>query len=279
MKAARMMFWFICLFPSLISQSDFLSLSLPQLSNQPFYHFPISTSDPTLSAQNSIWILVFCPHLLQAVLSFSVDLASFNYLHEYVETFEGLSNVKQLSIIPAFTWSSGTINTPSWSGYKNGQGNLIGSNLETQTVHTFLRVTKNLSALEIFGRSRSSHLRGKPAVAQIDPDCVGGVSESYRSIKHLRLIGLDFRGQTPARVFSPFKNLKILSIDFPRLKDLVLFQADSSESVKVLHLPYYVVGPSGVPTSQYLEEDDMISTVLNKESPLIFNKSVCLRLP
>jgi len=53
-----------------------------------------------MSAHNTIWILVLCPHLQKAAVSFNLDRNSFNYLVEYSEVFKNGSNVKQLALFP-----------------------------------------------------------------------------------------------------------------------------------------------------------------------------------
>lgn len=58
--------------------------------------------DDSMNAQSVIWILVFCVHLRQASLSFTLTLEGYNFLLEYSETFKGLSKVEQLALASCF---------------------------------------------------------------------------------------------------------------------------------------------------------------------------------
>jgi len=69
--------------------------SLHSPSNWPAI-FPLASN-----LSRTIWIAtVFCPHSIQALLTFILDYVSFAYLLEYSESFKGLSNVKQLALRP-----------------------------------------------------------------------------------------------------------------------------------------------------------------------------------
>lgn len=54
------------------------------------------------TAKIMICILVFCESRLQASLSFTLDLTSFNFLVDHSQTFKGLSKVKQPAIRSVF---------------------------------------------------------------------------------------------------------------------------------------------------------------------------------
>lgn len=51
-----------------------------------------------LAANRAIWILCFCPHLRQAILRLSISTKSAGFLEEFHQTFNGLSNVKDLPL-------------------------------------------------------------------------------------------------------------------------------------------------------------------------------------
>lgn len=220
-----------------------------------------------LIAQNMVWILAFCPNLRQAVLFFGIDLASFDYLQEYSDHFGGLSNVEQLVIAPIFIWNDGIVKRPRWRGHGRRPYHLVGDNLETHAIHNFLKVTKNLSSCEIYSGCHSQ-LYGKKVTTRIYSDCIQGLFKSYHSLKHLRLMLLNF-DQDAITHFSVFKNLKILSLDMMQLKRMEVQICEPSKSVKILHLPYYWWAERGgdpdSPQGTEWYEDRYLSNVIDKE--------------
>lgn len=69
-----------------------------------------------LNAQSVIWILLYCPHLLEAYVTFGLNLKSSNFLVEYSGTFEGLSGVKKLASRPILVWDVGDFEEGKWLG-------------------------------------------------------------------------------------------------------------------------------------------------------------------
>lgn len=69
-----------------------------------------------ISCQNVIWVLSFCTSLQEAALSFSINLESFNYLTEFLDTFRGLSKIRKLAIEPVFLYDSFVSNEGVWKG-------------------------------------------------------------------------------------------------------------------------------------------------------------------
>jgi len=215
----------------------FLTHSLKRL-------FLRGSQDPgrMMKAQNMIWILVFCVHLRQASLSFTLRLDGYTFLLKYWETFKGLSRVKQLALGPRLHWDETPINNRGWLGRKWSK-ELVGGNVETTAVHHFLQFTNSLDSLEI-AMGAAITISGDDSIAKMSVDCLSSLSNSYSSIKHLRLTNLR-ASQSSKMDLSIFTNLKTLSLDFLMLYGLKTGKPRSSlSSVKILHLPYYAFDDS-----------------------------------
>jgi len=63
-----------------------------------------------MKVQNMIWILVYCPHLRQASLCFTLTLDGYNFLLENSDTFNGLSQIRQLALRAMLIWDDGSVN-------------------------------------------------------------------------------------------------------------------------------------------------------------------------
>ena len=87
--------------------------------------------------------IVFCSNLTQASLGFNLDYSAFNYLSEYLETFKGLSEVKQLALEPKIIWDDGSINSRGWKRWRVEESILVGGKLETAAFYHFLQVTNS----------------------------------------------------------------------------------------------------------------------------------------
>lgn len=192
----------------------------------------------------------------QIVLAFQIDLPSFKYLEEYVTTFRGRSNIRQVALYPHFVWHQvSQTGRGSWSGFKGPQ-NLVGNNFETHSIFNLLQVTNNhLKSLEIIGKA-FFQVGSHNAFSRIYPDCLEGLLESRHSIKHLRLV-LD-RDEFSNFKYSIFKNLKIVAFDVAELHRLKLHPSLGSDSVEVLHLICYLPGEA-------CEEESNISEIIEKE--------------
>ena len=122
------------------------------------------------SAQNMVWLLVSCSHLLEASLCFTANSDSFNYLNTYSNTFQGRSKVRKLAIRLYIVWDGIKNGVGRWNGVHGNEGSWMwvlvayetrsapaplaeslfllfssrGGNLETETAYRFLLVTNQL---------------------------------------------------------------------------------------------------------------------------------------
>jgi len=97
-----------------------------------------------------------------------------------------------------------------WIGRKWSK-QLVGGNLETTAVYHFLQVTNSLDSLEI-ALGSAEIVSGVESDADVTTECLSGLSSSYSSIKHLRLIDL-LPSQTSKPDLSILTNLETLSLD------------------------------------------------------------------
>lgn len=104
--------------------------------------------DHSLSANNAIWLLSFCPQLDQCSLAILVSHKDYKFVSELSNSFEGLSNVKHLALQFCFIFDSSKRNT--WWGLPEEQNQgYLGNSKKTETLYRFLKVTKKLLSLEL----------------------------------------------------------------------------------------------------------------------------------
>jgi len=216
--------------------------------------------DISMKEQNVIWILVFCVHLRQAALSFTITLEGYNFLLEYSEIFKGLSKVKQLALSPFLIRDDSSIDRRVWIGRKWSKY-LGGGNLETTAVYQFLQVTDSLDSIEIAFRGAITVSRVM-SDADVTTECLSSLFNSYSSIKHLRLIDLN-PTQSIKTDLSIFTNLKILSLNCFVLEGMKTGALGSSlSSAEILHLPFYRFVES-TPRTDDFEDEGLLYKVLS----------------
>lgn len=209
-----------------------------------------------MTAQKMGWVLVFCPHLLQASLAFTIDRSAYDCLLEYSETFKGLSRVKRLAIVLILVWVYGTVYDHGWEGRRP----MADSNLETTAVSHFLRV---INSLEVNGGHAVITSR-KDSNSVVYADWPSSLTRSQSSLKHLRFITVHpFTSKRSKLDLSDFKALKIISPDglfLERLKEGKL--GSSLLSVETLHVPYQLFVESS-PRDSDVQGDITLSTLLS----------------
>jgi len=135
-------------------------------------------------------------------------------------------------------------------------------------MYNFLQVTNQLEPLEIGGRCAIT--AGSKSVASITfTTCLSSLVTSYSSLRHLRLISIEFNERHRFNL-SNFKNLKIICLDRLLLEKLTENEfGPFPSSLEMPHLPYYdFANPDSVTNSDFDEELDM-SDLLN--SPISLN--------
>lgn len=230
----------------------------------------ISTSDhprAMIPAQNAICILVFCLQLRQASLGFTIDLHSFNYLVEYVDTFRGLSKVTQLAITTTFVWDGFAGGVGKWKGSHKKEKRLWKVNSETETVFNFLTVTNELRSLEI-SASDSYFTSGQkvPGIG-IATECLLALTKSQESIKHLRLHQICSPLAKKKEVFrlSVLENLKILCLEDSMIDQITNgYEGTVSTSVEILHLLHYQFIESQVQAATHFTEEFRLLLLIKK---------------
>ena len=119
----------------------------------------------------------------------------------------------------------------------------MGGNLETTAVYHFLQVTNSLDSLEI-ALGSAEIVSGVESDADVTTECLSGLSSSYSSIKHLRLIDL-LPSQTSKPDLSILTNLETLSLDRLMLEVMKTAKLGPSlSSVEILHLSFYMFDES-----------------------------------
>lgn len=241
---------------------NFLTSSLKRLRICPFIDLQSG-----MTAQNMIWILVFSPHLSQASLCFTIDRSSFLFLQDHVNTFRGLSHLKQLAIRPAIVWDYVSSEDAGWNQVPNGRKEELqgtGRDLETLAYSTFLQVTNNLDSLEIVGGSAYTR-SGANVESKVGLEVISSLFNSFSSIKHLRLIAVWNKKEHAKMDLSVFKALKTLGLDSSSILWFEMGVVDEIPStIEVLQLLFYVYrsseprGPNG-----YMKEESRISVLLN----------------
>lgn len=226
-----------------------------------------------MSASNVVWILVFSPHLREATFGFTLDvLQDFSFLSEYYTVFEGLSQVKKLSICPMFVFDEERPDT-WWGRPEEDQRIWMAGNKKNEALWKLLRVTKDLSCFE-FSQKEERSKRRKGDYTNLSTQCLmGGLESSSSSLRHLRILG-DL-GVSPRSIptdYSIFESLRIFSFELTLLYELSdpnhqkVGTAKLPSSLQILHLCYYSYGS----VSDSFEEDFILAEVLkerNKKLP------------
>lgn len=181
--------------------------------------------------------MVFCRGLREVCFGCIVDVKDLRYLVDHREIFSGLSNVKKLSLAVEFKLSKGA--RSRWNSATGKQW--VGGNLKTTLASYLLEVTKNLDSLEL---SYWSEPPTPEDFTSVNSSCIVALGQSFKSLRHLRLIGIDVDTTDLDSVkttdLSLFENLKMLSVDYLMSTALVNFpMIQLPLGIEILSFPYY----------------------------------------
>lgn len=205
----------------------------------------------SLNASNVVWLSLFCPHLRQLAVGFSIDLQDFHYLSDYAETFDGLSRVKEVAFQVFFKY---TPDPKTWWGTpREANRGWKGDNKKTQAVYNILRAYRSLNSFEIFSSFQS---RNPGDSSSIHSSCLLGLHNSFQSLQVLRLFGVGSDIQKPdSWDYSMFHNLKELSTEGNSIIPFHQFvQIKIPESLEIITLAYYSLFFKGIGDHKVGEE-------------------------
>lgn len=253
---------------------------LPFLANtlKTLYMIAGDRSDEALplSARNGVWLLLFLPHLREAALGISISYREdCKYLRDHSSVWEGLSNVKELSL--DFRYDYDENDSKTWWSLPRDLSQTVIGNRKTEAVMQILSITKELVSLEIFNEERVPNPGDE---SRTRTDCLTVLGKSFETLKNLRIFGLlyDPVTDTPANL-SNFKILKSMTVE---LNGLYLLAQTPKEflpsSLEVLTLHSHVIIPKHVPVDQFHEEIFLGDAIFIKRRHL-FPKLKEIRVP
>lgn len=246
-------------------QHQFLINSLKKLyvlrSNAP------SHNRYDLSAINSIWLLLFLPHLKEAALGVSITTEDLKLLSELNEAFTGLSNVEKLALDLRFDWVEEDRRT--WWGVAGESSQILsGENKKTEVVHRMLSVLnpRVFQCLELFNNLGDvSQRRGDET--HLTSSCFLRLDKSFRLVKHLRLIGFGCgRNSSPSNCFLCLESLRILSLDYYALFTFVHFKRQLllPTNIEIICLPFY--SPRKIEENTTSHEEKLLADFLESNA-------------
>lgn len=207
------------------------------------------------SGKKAVWILQNCQSLQTAVFNFALSDVDADYLKSNKKSFKGLSKVKHLALGIAFIAETPT--RFAWSSPKV-KGAL---NKKSQAVHDLLLVTNQLLSLELFAEHDLSSRE------LVNPDVIGGLSSSFSTLKHLRLMHV--APDQDAKIitcFAPFTSLNILGFHWDTLACCAQAKKCTfPKSLETIQLVYYV--QDGSPVDPYAFQEELILAMLLTENP------------
>lgn len=213
-----------------------------------------------LRAKKAIWLLLFCPHLKQASLSFEIYSDDVDFLEEYGEVFRSKSRVKDLAINVEFCvgklWEHESLENFKRRGK-------TGPNVKTESLTNFLKVTFELESFEFWSRTNLESESGEPPASC---DCLFSLSSSFSTLKYARILELSFqnpRGPDEGYfLYSNFKSLKRLSVNGETFR-IISYESKPilPDSLEVLEIPFYDFSRFAE-TGQVIREDGRLSVML-----------------
>lgn len=209
-----------------------------------------------LSVKSVAWLLVFCPHLRQAALSFTIHVSDFQFLQEYRDSIKKVSKVKDLAL--RFVFIHQREDKKTWWGLASefNQG-WIGGNKKTEIVHRMLEITNELDSLEVSFQFDDSNPGDRSLPFS---SCLAGACSSFDSLRHLRLFELKAATSNPATIdFSSFKNLRVLSSNFAYMDKVDMSLLLLPPKLEIVSLDFYTFD-EGMPFSvRFLEERALLN--------------------
>lgn len=215
-----------------------------------------------LTGSNVAFLLIFCPHLEEASLSFDLSSQDFKYFSDHQEAFAGSSKIRKLALGIDFVF--GADEKTWWDLLSNANKSWKGGNKRTEALIDLLNVTSNLVALEVAIADTGSLSKPKETDTKLSTSFLSSSSlnKSFKSLKHLRLLDVGVDPDFPSLTqFSTFKSMRILTLDLQMLKSLVRFpQISLPSNLEVLCLPYYSVRFMSYDTD--FQEEILLSQIL-----------------
>lgn len=222
------------------------------------------------NAKNAIWLLINCQVLEEAAIGVCLSVSDFKFLSEYGEAFKGLAKVQRLALRIKFVALRDDRKT-YWGLERDYQRSYKGGSKKTEAVYNLLKVTSNLTALEI-GTDMSPANPGDDMM--LFSGCLRSLQASFDSLRHLRLlsVGPDHHEQhnphhhdhttahevhenanhqdeddhhhhhqhPTSTEISFFKSLRILTSNINLLFELSKHpQVPLPSTLEIIHLPFY----------------------------------------
>lgn len=199
-------------------------------------------SSENLTSKNALWLLLWCPQLQEASLSFTIWRQDVEFLAEHREAFAGLSNVKEVAL-DFHTGFKENKKKTWWGQSAELEKDWRGGSAKTQLVIDLLAVTRDLKSLEL------SQLGGETQEGDrtiVFSSCLLGARSSSESLQNLRIIGIaGDQNNITATPYHLFKNLKVLVLHQVALLYLSAFpEMRLPSSLQIFVSPYYSWFPS-----------------------------------
>lgn len=189
----------------------------------------------TISVKKALWILVFCPNLHSALLSFSINVQEANFLAEHLDGYRAKSQVKELAISIRFDQVKKDPGT--WWGRTSWEGSRSWSHRKTQAASNFLEATKGLVSFELsFDWSAVSKNYDQSVIFS---NAFAGLHQSSKTLQFLRILNPLISEDSPQPDYTIFKVLKVLILDLSGL-----YGALFPSSLRVLALHNYSINAS-----------------------------------
>lgn len=225
-----------------------------------------------ISGKNSIWLLLFCPFLRQVILSGCITVEDERFFADHVDTYRGLSTVKDISLSLVFWYDPKR--SKSWWGTAQEKAKTwrFGSR-KSDAIFNLLQVTNGLNSCEL-AVNRFRDRQGDETVVQ--ESVLLGICGSAQSrgsldtLVHLRYFGgrRMNSGISSNLDYSRFTALKIISFD---TWTLLVVQASRSKLPKCLEtlcLNHYSfpAGNSTIHNARWFEEERILEELLARSS-------------
>lgn len=131
-----------------------------------------------VSARNTVWLLIWCGQLKAAGLGITIDKKDFDYLEEFSESFQNLSNIEELALTLTFAFDKS--NKLTWWGLPGeSKPDWQGRSKKSQSLYLLFQVAKKLKSLEVF--AEESVLNGADRTITT-PSCLLGLKTSFQSL-------------------------------------------------------------------------------------------------